>query len=67
MDMYVAGRWRPANAAGLAASSQYQRLAGGKVLPPRAAVAEALPVKPQYAPPSRSYGCSYNSISRCGR
>lgn len=63
MDLYAAVGWYPANAAGLAASSQYQRLAGGKVLPRSAAIAEALPVRPDYVLPSTSYGCGYSGIT----
>lgn len=45
MDLYTAVSKQPAHAAGLAAPSQYQRLADGGVSPPSAAVTEALPAK----------------------
>jgi hypothetical protein len=60
MDLYTALGWSPANPAGLAALSQYQRLTEGKA---SAGVAEALPV----VLPSTSHGCGYNNITQCGQ
>jgi hypothetical protein len=67
MDLYTAVNWYPANVAGVAASSQYQRLADGRVLPLSAAASKVLPVTPQAALPSTFYGCCNNGIIRCGQ